>query len=137
MMHALQLRNTLRQAGEDPAALVADFDRRTEAEITPWYRAQLARDRARFAEMEALREGREPQPLIGLARDIESLFVTMIADPDIFRLALEYLGTVTPIQQILERPGVLEAIRTAREGLKDTPVRLPGPNRQQLLDLVA
>lgn len=137
MMHALQLRNALRQAGEDPAALVADFDRRTEAEITPWYRAQLARDRARFAEMEALREGEEPQPLIGLARDIESLFVTMIADPDIFRLALEYLGTVTPIQQILERPGVAEAIRTAREGLKDTPVRLPGPNRQQLLDLVA
>ncbi len=137
MMHALQLRNTLRQAGEDPAALVADFDRRTEAEITPWYRAQLARDRARFAEMEALREGGEPPPLIGLARDIESLFVTMIADPDIFRLALEYLGTVTPIQQILERPGVAEAIRTAREGLKGTPVRLPGPNRQQLLDLVA
>ena len=138
MMHALELRNSLRQVGEDPAALVADFDRRTEEKITPWYRAQLARDRARFAEMEALREGREPQPLIDpLARDIESLFLTMIADPDIFRLALEYLGTVTPIQQILERPGVAEAIRTAREGLKDTPVRLPGPNRQELLDLVA
>src|SRR6185369_165835 len=119
MIHALRLRDVLRSSGEDPASLVHDFDRRTEEEITPWYRAQLARDRARFSEMEALREGRQPQPLTdGLARDIESLFLTMIADPDLFRLALEYLGTITPIQQILERPGVPEAIRAAREALK-------------------
>jgi 2-polyprenyl-6-methoxyphenol hydroxylase-like FAD-dependent oxidoreductase len=137
MIHALRLRDVLRSSGEDPASLVHDFDRRTEEEITPWYRAQLARDRARFSEMEALREGREPQPLTdGLARDIESLFLTMIADPDLFRLALEYLGTITPIQQILERPGVPEAIRAAREALKGSPVRIPGPNRQQLLELV-
>jgi 2-polyprenyl-6-methoxyphenol hydroxylase-like FAD-dependent oxidoreductase len=138
MMHALRLRDVVREAGENPATLVQDFDRRTQTEMTPWYRAQLARDRARFAEMEALRQGREPQPLAdSLARDIESLFLTMIADPDLFRLALEYLGTITPIQQIFERPGVREAIRARRAELKDRPVQIPGPNRQQLLELVA
>jgi len=50
---------------------------------------------------------------------------------------MEYLGTVTSIQRILERPGVRETIRKAREGLKDAPVRIPGPNRQQLLELLA
>jgi len=138
MLHALLLRDVLRTAGENHASLVHDFDRRTEEEMTPWYRAQLARDRARFAEMEALREGRKPGPLSDdLARDIESLFLTMIADPDLFRLAMEYLGTITSIQRILERPGVRETIRKAREGLKDAPVRIPGPNRQQLLELLA
>ena len=138
MMHALRLRDVVREVGENPATLVRDFDRRTETEMTPWYRAQLARDRARFAEMDALRQGKEPEPLAdGLARDVESLFLTMIADPDLFRLALEYLGTITPIQEILERPGVREAIRAQRAGLKDRPVRILGPNRQQLLELVA
>jgi len=137
MMQALRLRNTLREVRDDPADLVREFDRTTEEEITPWYRAQLARDRARFAEMEALRDGRGPQPLeAGLARDIGSLFLTMIADPDLFRFALEYLGTITPIQQILRRPGVAEKICNAREALKGAPVRIPGPNRKQVLDIV-
>ena len=59
-LHALRLRDALRAHGDDPRALVEEFDRRTEAEIAPWYDAQIAVDRARFAEMEALREGREP-----------------------------------------------------------------------------
>jgi 2-polyprenyl-6-methoxyphenol hydroxylase-like FAD-dependent oxidoreductase len=138
-LQALRLRDVLRDAGDGPRALVEEFDRRTEAEITPWYDAQIAVDRARFAEMEALREGHKPPPPSDeLSRAILSLFSVLVATPDLFRAGLEYIGTVTPVQQILRRPEVEEGISAAREAMKDAPrPPIPGPNRQQLLDLLA
>ena len=135
-LHALQLRDTLRTHG-DPLALVEEFDRRTETEIAPWYHAQIAVDRARFAEMEALREGRAPAvPDSDLARRIGALMSSLIADPDLFRAAIEYVATITPVQQILERPEVAQRMAIARETLKNIPRgRLPGPTREQLLQL--
>jgi len=137
-LHALRLRDVLRDTFDDPRTLIEEFDRRTEAEIAPWYYAQLAVDRARFAEMQALREGRAPVPPVDeLSRGIGSLFASIPADPDLFRAALEYIGTLTPVQKILERPDVVDKIRAAQKILKDIPPPpLPGPNRQQLLDLM-
>jgi hypothetical protein len=61
----------------------------------------------------------------------------MAADPDLFRDAMEYVGTVTPIQRILERPEVVQRIAAAREAMKGAPrPPIPGPNRAQLLQLV-
>jgi hypothetical protein len=62
---------------------------------------------------------------------------SMTASPDLFRDALEYVGTVTPVQEILERPEVIARLAAAREatnGRLRPPV--PGPNRTQLLELV-
>jgi 2-polyprenyl-6-methoxyphenol hydroxylase-like FAD-dependent oxidoreductase len=136
--HAVELRDALRETGGAPRELVEEFHRRTEAGITPWYRAQIAVDRARFAEMNALREGREPQPPEGeLARGILSLVSTMPASPDLFRAVLEYVGTITPVQEILQRPAIAEAMQAARHAMKGAPpMPMPGPNRQQLLELV-
>jgi 2-polyprenyl-6-methoxyphenol hydroxylase-like FAD-dependent oxidoreductase len=137
-LQALRLRDVLRDVGDRPGAFVEEFDRRTEAEITPWYDAQIAVDRARFAEMEALRAGQKPPPPSDeLARRILSLFSAMGASSDLFRAALEYVGTVTPVQQILQRADVMEGIRVAREAMQNAPrPPIPGPNRQQLLDLL-
>jgi hypothetical protein len=56
--------------------------------------------------MDALREGREPPPPTDpLARSIRSLFATMMADPDLFRAAVEYIATITPVQRILRAAG--------------------------------
>ena len=137
-LHALRLRDAVRAHGDNPRALVHDFDRRTETDIAPWYHAQIAVDRARFGDMVAIREGREPvPPATELGRRIGSLFATMAADPDLFRDAMEYVGTVTPVQQILERPHVVQRIAAAREAMKAAPrPPIPGPNRAQLLQLV-
>jgi 2-polyprenyl-6-methoxyphenol hydroxylase-like FAD-dependent oxidoreductase len=137
-LHALQLRDALRTHAGDPRALADDFDRRTEAEIAPWYHAQIAVDRARFSEMEALREGREPTPPDNeLARRIVGLLSLVIADPDLFRAAMEYVGTITPVQKILERPEVAQRMAAAREKMKGVPrPPLPGPTREQLLQMV-
>jgi 2-polyprenyl-6-methoxyphenol hydroxylase-like FAD-dependent oxidoreductase len=137
-LHALRLRDVLREAGEEPRGLVDEFHRRTETDVAPWYHAQIAVDRARFAEMEALRDGREPPPVADeLARAVLSLMSTMPADPDLFRAALEYIGTITPIQDVLARRDVAEKVGAVRAAMKDAPPpRMPGPDRAKLLDIV-
>ena len=47
-----------------------------------------------------------------------------------------YIGTITPAQEVLQRPDVQARMRAVREALKDKPpMPLPGPNRVQLLAL--
>jgi hypothetical protein len=137
-LHALRLRDVLRKTNGDPLEIVEQFHWRTELEITPWYDAQIVMDRVRFAEMEALREGRRPPPPGDeLSKNIYALFMTMGADPDLYRAAIEYIGTITPVQEILRRSDVQERMRAAQEAMKDRPpVPMPGPNREQLLELV-
>ena len=135
--HAMQLREALRETKGDPGALVARFDERTEREITPWYRAQMAVDRARFAQMEALRADRTPEPPADeLARAIFGLLSVMALDADLFRAALEYIGTITPVQEILRRPEVQARMQEVGSAMKNLPPpQVPGPNRAQLLAL--
>ena len=136
--HAQQLREALRESGGDPRVLAERFDERTERAVTPWYRAQMALDRARFADMEALRAGQRPQPPTDeLARSIIGLLSLMALDADLFRAALEYIATITPIQEILARPDVQARMQSVRSAAKDLPpMPLPGPDRLQLLALV-
>jgi 2-polyprenyl-6-methoxyphenol hydroxylase-like FAD-dependent oxidoreductase len=137
-LHAVRLRDVLRDGRDDPRRLVEAFHAVTEAEVAPWFHAQIAVDRARFAQIEALREGREPpEPTGELARLAVSLLVTMTADPDLFRAALEYIGTITPLQRIFERPAVVDGVRAAIEAMGGVaPPAMPGPDRAQLLALV-
>ena len=138
-MHAVRLRDVLRGARDDPRALAEAFHDVTEAEIAPWYHSQVAGDRVRLAQISALREGREPPPPGDeLSRMLVSLFGTMVADADLFRAGLEYVATLTPIQQLFQRPAVAQGVRAALEEMRDSaPMQLPGPDRQQLLALVA
>ena len=89
--------------------------------------------------MEALRDGREPTPPVNdLARRFSGLMSSIVANPDLFRDALEYIGTVTPLQEILERPAVIQRMAAAREALKDRPrPPIPGPTRSQLLQIAS
>ena len=139
LLHAVRLRDVLRDAPDDPYALVQRFDVTTEAEVAPWYHAQVAADRTRYAQVQALCEGREPPPPVDdLSKLLTSLFSTAVSDPDLFRAALEYVCTITPIQNILRRPEVARRVLEATQAMGDAPpMQLPGPDRAQLLDLVA
>jgi len=138
-LHALRLRNVLRDHADDPGTIVDAFDRVTDSDIAPWYRAQIAVDRTRFGEMEAIRAGREiPPPAGELAARIRELMAAVPASPDLFRDVLEYVATITPVQAILERPEVVQRLASARDAMKDAPPPpSPGPNRDQLLRIVA
>jgi hypothetical protein len=133
-MHAVRLRDAMREATDDPGGLVRCFDEKTEAEVAPWYHAQIAADRMRFATIDALREGREPpEPRDELARQLLMLVNAAATDPDLFRAAIEYVGTITPIQEIMKRPAVIEGALAAKDL---PPIQLPGPSREGLLELV-
>jgi 2-polyprenyl-6-methoxyphenol hydroxylase-like FAD-dependent oxidoreductase len=58
LMHAVRLRDVLRAAVGDPGALARRFDDRTEAEVAPWYHAQIASDRVLFERDDARVGGR-------------------------------------------------------------------------------
>jgi DNA-binding PucR family transcriptional regulator len=133
-MHAVRLRDVLRATAGDPRALAFAFDEATEAAIAPWYHAQIAADRLRFAQIAAWREGRQPpSPTDALSKLIATLLATMTTDPNLFRAALEYVATVTPIQEIMRRPQVAERVRVANEALRGSaPPVIPGPTREEL-----
>lgn len=135
--HAVRLRDALREGLEDPVDAQLRFDELTERDIAPWYEAQVARDTYRFAEIEALRRGDDPPAPDRAYLPIHNLLTVMAADPILFRAALEYIGTLTPVGEVLERPEVQERMSAVLERMKDAPPpTMPGPDRAQLLALV-
>lgn len=138
MVHAARLRDVLREAADDPSDIAVQFDGITEAEIAPWYHAQLAVDRTRFAEMQAIAEDRDPAPPADdLSRNCTALLTAMIGDADVYRGALEYISTLTPVQTLFDRPGFAARVATVLEAMQASPPpAIPGPDRRALLELV-
>ena len=135
--HAVRLRDLLHAGVGDPYQLAEEFHEVTETEIAPWFWSQIADDRARIDEISALRERTEVRPPTDdVARFIRELGRFAIADPDIARAMLEYVGTLTPIQTIAGRPEVRKKLADLKQSNDVPPAALPGPDRGQLLELV-
>jgi flavin-dependent dehydrogenase len=130
-VHAQLLRAVVRTHLDDPAELARAFDELTEQQVAPFYRSQLATDRARIAEMDALRAGRRPPPP-DPART--ALLTAAAHDADAYRALLETITCLALPDEVLERPGMAE--RLAAHAGEPPPVT-PGPDRAQLLQLLA
>ena len=115
--------------------MVEVWDTVTEVELTPWYRATVAEDRARRAALEADRAGAAPPPPPGGdAGVLAGLPRAAIADADLFRAFLSIRSCLTLPEEVLARPGLAERVRElSREA--GPPPRL-GPDRAQLLALL-
>jgi len=131
LIHAQQLKYGLRLSAGDPLVLAHEFDRRTETEVTPFYRGQVATDRARIAEMDALRAGAEPPPpdpiragwMAGLTRD-----------PRLLRGLMEVGSCLAHPQEVMARPGFRD-LALSYSG--EPPAAMPGPDRGTLVTLAA
>jgi 2-polyprenyl-6-methoxyphenol hydroxylase-like FAD-dependent oxidoreductase len=133
--HVARLRDTVRSHLDDPQEFAQAWDEATEAEFTPWYRATVATDRARLAEMEALRNGTEAPPADDLASAVRAMFPAAAArDPDLFRALMEIVGCLTLPAEVFARPGVAE--RVLELAAPDEVPRAPGPTRAELLELL-
>lgn len=130
-VHAQLLRAAVRAGLDDPAGLVRAFDEATEREVTPFYRSQLAADRARIAEMDALRAGREAPPPDPVRA---GLLAAAVHDPDAYRGLLETVTCLALPDEVLARPGMAERI-AAHAG--EPPPVTPGPDRARLLELLS
>jgi 2-polyprenyl-6-methoxyphenol hydroxylase-like FAD-dependent oxidoreductase len=134
--HAARLRDVARAQLDEPREFSEAWDAVTEAEFTPWYRATVATDRARLAEMELTRSGADPPATdpdpAAAARARFAPAATR--DPHVFRAFLEVVGCLTPPAEVLARPGLVERILEATDS-GDLP-RPPGPSRAELLQLL-
>ena len=130
LLHAQCLRDVVRTNLGDAECLVRAMDEVTEAQVTPFYRSQIAADRARFTEMDALRRGEEPPP--PTARDAAIAGATL-RDPDVFRAVLEAGTCLALPDEVFSRPEFIEKV----DAVGRTRVwKIPGPDRAALLGLV-
>jgi 2-polyprenyl-6-methoxyphenol hydroxylase-like FAD-dependent oxidoreductase len=103
LIQAQVLRDVTRRHINDPGAFSRDYDAETEREVGQFYRNQIAADRARIAEMNALEEGKPmPAPNPTMAR----LFVAASQDADVFRGVLEIAMCVALPEEVIARPHI-------------------------------
>jgi flavin-dependent dehydrogenase len=135
LMHVQRLRDVARGHLDDPRELAAVWDAVTEAELTPWYRENVEEDRARIRQMEALRNGLEPEPpSTSSAALLQALLAAVPRDPDAFRAFLASRCCLTTLRETLADSDFVEHIlKLGSEG--DQPP-VAGPSRTQLLRLL-
>jgi 2-polyprenyl-6-methoxyphenol hydroxylase-like FAD-dependent oxidoreductase len=133
-MHAVALRDLLRDLPADPVGLQQQWHDATMRTAEPWYRATLAFDEARLAEVDALLEGRafEPTPDVEVSKALQ---VAAGKDPEVLRALLEVVNALTIPEEVLARPGLFERVIELGSGWRDE--QLPGPSREELVALVS
>jgi hypothetical protein len=99
--------------------------------VAPYYWNQIAADRTRLAEMTALREGRPWSPPDSMMTRLAN---AAPHDADVFHAFLEIFMCLALPQEVIQRPGIKDAVEQL--GDKGAPPA-PGPNRQQLLQLLS
>jgi flavin-dependent dehydrogenase len=125
-LHAVLLRDAFRAYGDDPEVFALAFDEATEREAAPWYRLQRAMDAERFAEIAALREGREPAP--GDER-MRAFGIAMAHDAEVFRGFLDTIACYALPEEVLAREGMAERIAPWHSSV---PLQMPAPSRERL-----
>lgn len=133
-IHAVALRDLLRDAPGDPVELGRAWHDSTMETVEPWYRGTLDFDRGRLAEIQAGIEQRtfEPDPEYEITVALQS---AAGKDPDMLRTFIDIAGVIAPPAEVFSRPGVFERVVELGSGWRDE--RLPGPNREELLATAA
>ena len=131
LMHAQLLRHLVREQLDDPAAFASAWDAHTEEAVTPYYRNQIRADRARVAEIDALRIGMEPPPLDPMTAQI---LAAMATDGTVFRGVMETVHCLALPGEVFKRPEFRAKVDQADPA---SPPAIPGPDRAQLLQLLA
>ncbi len=130
LLHAQWLRNVIRSDFDDPEGFVRAWDTATEAQVAPFYWSQIAADRARIAQMDALRQGKEPPPPDPTAAAIAA---ATMRDPDVFRGVLEAGTCLALPDEVLSRSGFMDKVQAHARART---WKIPGPDRPTLLALV-
>ncbi|MDQ4037090.1 MAG: FAD-dependent oxidoreductase [Actinomycetota bacterium] len=131
LMQAQLMRGLVREHLDDPAAFASTWDVENEAAVAPYYRNQIKADRARVAEIEALRKGQQPAPPSPtMARVLDAA----ASDATVFRGLMETVYCLALPGTVFRRPEISAKLEAA------DPTYLPaapGPDRAQLLELLA
>ncbi|HEX5480281.1 MAG TPA: FAD-dependent oxidoreductase [Dehalococcoidia bacterium] len=136
LMHALKVRDVVREHIEAPERLALAFDEVTEREVAPYVRHQVMADRARIEAMDAAREGREPG---GAAWEAAARWRMLSTagpyDADAFRAFMDVAMCLALLDEVYERPGLAEQVAAIAQ--EKPPLALPCPTREELYALLA
>jgi 2-polyprenyl-6-methoxyphenol hydroxylase-like FAD-dependent oxidoreductase len=130
LVHAQVLRKAVRRHINDPAALATTYDAETERRVAPFYWNQIAADRARIAEMNALLDGTptpDPDPVLS------KFFALASQDADVFRTLVETMLCVAHLDEVLARPCVAAKMARFEGAVSPLPVPI---DRTRLLGLL-
>lgn len=134
LMHVEVMRACVAEHFNDPHTLALAFHERSEREVTPWHDATGAIDRRRVNDMRIFRDGGRPIPTdaekIG---DVMQAAVTL--DPAITRGFGEIFNCVSLSDEVMARQGFVQRVIDCADKVSTEP--LPGPDREQLLELVS
>ncbi len=134
LSHAARLRDVARTELGDPEEFAAAWDAVTEAELMPWYRATVALDRVRLAEIEASCALRDWPRVEGPAALGVALARAMAHDADVFRAFMEIAGCLSLPREVFARPGFAD--RVLEIAGSHEAAATPGPTREELLRLI-
>lgn len=133
--HGRLLRDTVREHLDEPRGFAEAWDAITEAELTPWYRETVEEDRARVAEIEALRNGLAPPPPdASWVALMPTLMGAVARDPDVYRAFMASRVCLTRLRETCADEGFVERIRELAGDPGPSPAW--GPDRAQLLALL-
>ncbi len=136
LLHALTLRDVLRKTEvDDPAGLVLGFHEATMATVEPWYRATVAFDRHRLADIEGEITGEPYRPDDPTWEIGQALQFAAGSDPDCFRAFLSIAGVLQLPADAVAQPGVFEKVVEVGEQWRQAP--LLGPSRKELLEMLS
>jgi flavin-dependent dehydrogenase len=134
-LHAIALRDAMRGDELDaPEQFARRFAAVTADRVEPWYRATLAYDRGRLAEVDAEVAG-QPQAAAPLWEFTRALTSAAGKDSEMLRARLRIAGLLQPADEVLASPGVVERVIELGSGWRDEPTF--GPDRNQFLQTLA
>lgn len=145
LMQAADLTDAVSEHLDAPAELARQYDEMIRARVLPWYRDTVSTDRARLAQVDAVIQGIDP--MTGAVRDggapggdakaaaRRAFLRAAFHDPEVYRGFNDLVSVLTPVDEILARPGMAGRIAAANESRE--PFRAPGPTRPELLELLA
>ena len=131
ILQAQVLRNAVRAHLADPEAFALAYDAETERQVAPFYRNQIATDRLRIAEINALLDGAAPPPP---SPTITRFMSAAAQDGDVFRAFIETVVCLALPQEVLARPNIAAKISALGDAPPPVP---PGISRDRLLALLA
>ena len=133
MIHAVALRDLLRDPPEDPVALARAWDAATTSTVEPYFNGTMHYDESRLAQVDAEINGVEFEP----NEEYELTRALMTAggkDPEMLRQFIDLAAVMAAPSEIFARPGLRERATELGGNWRDEP--LPGLGREELLAIV-
>jgi flavin-dependent dehydrogenase len=135
MLQGLTLRDSLREAGDDPYAVAATFHAATARDVEPWFLWTRFQDRHRLAEIDSLIAGEPYEPHDRRWELEQALSAAVMADQDLLRASIRAAFVLDSLDEALADPEAAERVMALGGDWRARPV--PAPPRDELVAIAS